>query len=141
MTPEHSIQNEIRLALGRDAKLFRNNCGVGWTGQVTRLPDGAVLIRKPRPLHSGLMVGSGDLIGWRTITITPEMVGQKIAVFCSVEVKAPNGRTSKEQLNWHNRVIADGGLSVIAKSSTDAKKGLALCVNSVHKSAQAAGAE
>jgi hypothetical protein len=44
--------------------------------------------------------GSADLIGYRTITITPEMVGQQVAVFTSIEVKTPTGRIRPEQQQW-----------------------------------------
>jgi hypothetical protein len=57
---------------------------------------------------------SGDLIGWRTVIITPEMVGRALAVFVSRECK-PEGwtysATDREvaQLNWANLVNAAGG--------------------------------
>jgi hypothetical protein len=123
---EHGVQNEIRIALGRDATLFRNNVAVAWTGEVVRLNTGDILIRNPRPLHAGLFKGSGDLIGWRSITITPEMVGQKIAVFASLEIKGPRGRATSEQVKWAENVIKAGGLAGIVKSVDEAKKALAM---------------
>lgn len=127
--PEHNIQNAIRMAIKpSEARLFRNNVGTAWTGDVSKLRDGSILIRNPRPFHAGLCEGSGDLIGWRITEITPAMVGTKIAVFTSVEVKTPKGRPSKAQLAWHSRIVEDGGLSVIARSPQDARQGLALDV-------------
>jgi len=123
---EHVVQNEIRIALGRDAVLFRNNVGTAWTGDVTRLKDGSLLIRNPRPLHAGLCKGSSDLIGWRSITVTPDMVGEKIAVFCAVEVKDGRGRPTKDQVHFINTLVGAGGLGCVAWSVEDAKKGLAL---------------
>jgi len=125
---EHKAQNEIRLALGRDVTLFRNNVGTAWTGDVSKLPDGSVLIRNPRILHAGLCVGSSDLIGWRSVTITPEMLGNKFAVFCAVEVKGPKGRATPAQIHFIKQLIKAGGLGVIAKNVIDAKKGLGLIV-------------
>jgi hypothetical protein len=125
--PEHNVQNEIRLGLaGTGVKLFRNNVGTAWTGDVMRLKDGSILIRKPRPFHAGLSEGSGDLIGWRTVTVTPEMVGEQLAVFASVEVKAANGRLRNLQKDWLQSVRQAGGLACVAKNLSDAKKGLAL---------------
>ena len=125
---EHKAQNEIRLALGRDVTLFRNNVGTAWTGDVSKLPDGSVLIRNPRILHAGLCVGSSDLIGWRSVSITSDMVGNKFAVFCAVEVKGPKGRATPAQIHFLEQLIKAGGLGVIAKNATDAKKGLGLIV-------------
>lgn len=126
MSREHVVQNEIRIALGRDAVLFRNNVGTAWTGDVSRLNDGSVLIRNPRPLHAGLCKGSSDLIGWRSITITQDMVGEKIAVFCAVEVKDGKNRPTKEQVHFINTLVGAGGLGCVAWNVEDAKKGLAI---------------
>lgn len=131
--PEHNVQNRIRLAIPpHEACLFRNNVGTAWTGKTERVSragtvtvqPGDVVIRKARPFHAGLCEGSGDLIGWREITITTEMVGKKVAVFSSVEVKTLTGKPSTAQKHWHNRVLQAGGLSVIARSAEDAKRGL-----------------
>lgn len=134
---EHEIQQRILLACGKgDTRIFRNNVGTGWVGQaqVIRQPvtlqlrPGDAVIRYARPLHAGLCPGSADLIGWRTITITPDMVGQRVAVFCSIEVKAPRGRVSPEQLAWEATVRRAGGLSGIARSEDDARGILDLTV-------------
>lgn len=131
---EHVVQNEIRIALGRDAVLFRNNVGQTWAGKSTQfkrrclvpVEPGDVLVHNARPLHAGLCKGSSDLIGWRSITITPDMVGQQIAVFCAVEVKDGRGRPTKEQVHFINTLIKAGGLGCVAWNVEDAKKGLAL---------------
>jgi hypothetical protein len=67
----------------------------------------------------GLFPGSGDLIGWRTVTITPDMVGQSIAQFLSIEVKTPTGRVRPDQVNWAEQINAAGGLAIIARSISD----------------------
>lgn len=107
---ETHLQQEIRLALGKrsDLRLYRNNCG--------SLPDP----RTGRPVQFGLARGSADLIGWRTVTITPEMVGQRLAVFTSIEVKTPTGRVRPEQHAWLAAVIGAGGIGGVARSVTDA---------------------
>jgi hypothetical protein len=68
----------------------------------------------------GLARGSADLIGWRTITITPEMVGTQLAVFTSIEVKTPTGRVRPEQQAWQRTVSNAGGIAGIARSIRDA---------------------
>jgi hypothetical protein len=108
--PETDLQQRIRLALGThpDLRLFRN--------QVGSLPDP----RTGRPVQFGLARGSADLIGWRTITITPDMVGQQLAVFTSIEVKVPNGRVRPEQQAWLGAVRGAGGIAGVARSVPDA---------------------
>jgi hypothetical protein len=54
------------------------------------------------------------------------MVGQKIAIFTAIEVKKPNGRTSKEQINFINMVNSLGGIAFIAHSDDEAKSFLKL---------------
>jgi hypothetical protein len=71
-----------------------------------------VIIKKFRRIKFGLLKGSGDYIGWKTVTITPEMVGKKIAQFLSVEVKTDTGVRSHEQINWCENVRKQGGIAV-----------------------------
>jgi hypothetical protein len=107
---ETTLQQQIRLAVGTrsDLKLFRN--------QVGSLPDP----RTGRLVTFGLAKGSADLIGWRTITVTPEMVGQQLAVFTSLEIKTPSGRLSPAQTHWLNAVRSAGGIAGVARSVADA---------------------
>jgi len=105
---EQTIQQHIRLACSKgDCRLFRNNTGT--------LRD-----QHGRPVSFGLCRGSADLIGWRSVTITPEMVGQQIAVFTSIEVKSSSGRVKPEQQQWLNAVQAAGGIAGVARSVGEA---------------------
>jgi hypothetical protein len=105
---EQSIQQHIRLACSiGTCRLFRNNTGT------LRDING-------RPVSFGLFKGSADLIGWRSVTITPEMVGQQVAVFTSIEVKSSSGRVKPEQQQWLNAVQAAGGIAGVARSVEDA---------------------
>lgn len=108
MASEQSIQQHIRLACSRGpVRLFRNNTGT--------LKD-----QHGRPVQFGLAKGSADLIGWTTRTITPEMVGQQVAVFTSIEVKTPTGRVRPDQKQWLEAVQAAGGIAGVARSVDDA---------------------
>jgi hypothetical protein len=120
---ERSVQQAILLALGSrpDCRLFRNNTGQGWTGDITRRPDGSILIRNPRPIYAGLHVGSGDLIGFQRVKVTPEMVGQEIGAFVSLEVKGPSGRARPEQVQWAEVCRAFGARAGIVRSVADAE--------------------
>jgi VRR-NUC domain len=105
---EQTIQQHIRLACSiGTCRLFRNNTGT------LRDING-------RPVTFGLCKGSADLIGWTTRTITPSMVGQKIAVFTSIEVKSSSGRVKPEQQQWINAVQAAGGIAGVARSVGEA---------------------
>jgi len=112
---ETAILQEIRLALGREplVRLFRNNVG---------------LLRDARgqPVRFGLHPGSGDLIGVRSITITPDMVGRLIGVFASVEVKTSRGKPRPDQLTWLDFVQGAGGYAGIARCPTEAREILGL---------------
>ena len=108
MASEQSIQQHIRIACSTgDTRLFRNNTGT--------LKD-----QHGRPVQFGLCKGSADLIGYRTVTITPDMVGQQVAVFLSIEVKTPTGRIRPEQQQWLEKIQAAGGIAGVARSVEDA---------------------
>jgi len=64
----------------------------------------------------------GDRIGFSEVVITADMVGQKIAVFTSIEIKGPGDRLKQGQINWHNFVIEHGGISEIWTSDGEIKK-------------------
>ena len=109
LSNEAYVQNKIRLAVGSgEVRLFRNNTG-------------ALLDMQGRLVKFGLCKGSSDLIGFRSITITPDMVGQKIAVFSAIEVK-DKGKATVEQKNFINIINNAGGYAGVAKNVNDAKK-------------------
>ena len=68
----------------------------------------------------GLAKGSSDLIGFKTIKVTPEMIGQDLAVFTSIEVKTNSGQLSKYQHNWLQAVKKAGGIVGVARNVKDA---------------------
>ena len=107
---EQQIQQHIRIACGTgDTRLFRNNTGT------LRDANG-------RPVQFGLCKGSADLIGWKRVTITPDMVGSTVAVFASIEVKTATGRLRPEQQQWLDAVQAAGGIAGVARSVEDAQR-------------------
>lgn len=129
---EGNVQRTIWLALGRVAVLFRINTGIGWVsgaGEVRRLSDGSVLVPAARPVPLGLgmpdgkpVVGASDLQGWTSVTVTPEMVGRKVAIYTAIECKrTTGGRKSDDQRHFVDRVRAAGGISGFASSDTEAR--------------------
>jgi hypothetical protein len=107
---ERRIQADIQLAAcagGGPARLWRNNTG-------------ALKDQRGQLVRYGLCPGSSDLIGYRTITITPDMVGQRLAVFAAVEVK-DRGRATEQQEAFISLVQQAGGLAGVARSVADAR--------------------
>ena len=107
---ETKLQQEIRLALGTipSLRLFRN--------QVGQLPDP----RTGRYVQFGLAKGSSDLIGFKTVKITPEMINQEVAVFVSIEIKTERGKLTDIQKNWLQKVQSSGGIVGVARTVKDA---------------------
>lgn len=106
---EQLVQNQIRVALGRGpVRLFRNNTGA--------LKDEA-----GRLVRFGLAPGSSDLIGWRSVEVTPEMVGMVLAVFVAIEVK-DRGKPTSQQLSFLEAVSDAGGIGGVARSTEDARR-------------------
>jgi len=92
-------------------RLWRNNSG--------SLPDP----RTGRYVQFGVgSPGGSDLIGYRRVRVTEEMVGQEIAQFAAVEVKTPKGRVKAEQQQFINHVLSAGGVAGIARSVDEAQK-------------------
>lgn len=110
---EAYVQSQVRLeAASKGYFLTRNNKGV--------LPD-----RRGVPVRFGLMnessaqdkvCKSGDLIGIRPLTITPDLVGTVVGQFVSVEVKRPGGVIHPAQHAWAALVRKRGGLGLIVDS-------------------------
>lgn len=130
---ESELLREVQIEFSRRGdRLFRNNVGQAWAGKTQRYPEsttillhpGDVVVRRARPLNAGLCVGSGDGIGWRSITITQNMVGRRVALFTTVEVKNTNTKVTKEQQAFVEAVRSSGGIGVIARSVEDAISGV-----------------
>lgn len=128
MTEEQSIMRQIMLAIGRfkNVRIFRNNVGTGWVGitkkRYTQNGHTYLLLEDPRPLKAGLCTDSSDLIGFTSVTISPDMVGQKVAIFTALEVKTKTGRASTGQKNFIETVTAFGGLAGIPRLPQEAER-------------------
>ncbi len=120
-------QGQVDHGSRRDVRLFRNNVGQAWQGRrlkykpgdYHKVERGDVILSEARPVQFGLAEGSGDLIGGKVVTVTPEMVGKPILVFLSIETKTEKGRLSTEQKNWIHFVQLFGGIAGVARTAED----------------------
>ena len=111
---EHEIQQRIRLACGHGpVRLWRNN-------------SGALVDQQGRLVRFGLCKGSSDLIGLRSVVITPDQVGQRLAQFVALEIKTARGVVSPEQRAFLALVEQLGGLAAICRSVEAAEQVLKL---------------
>ena len=126
----HTIMKDISACGGR---LLKNTRGMFYTLDSVRALIAAVkscdfkrvadAIRNLRQVRAGLQAnGSSDLIGFRPVVVTPEMVGSTVAIFSAVEVKTATGAASEEQTQFVGFVLKNGGFAGIARSSEDAKR-------------------
>lgn len=104
---ERSLMHRLMLAVAGRATVWRNNSGVA------TYPDRSVV------RYGVANPGGSDLIGLRSVTVTPEMVGKRVAVFVAIEVKTPTGKVSKDQLHFLDFVRRAGGIAILARSEDD----------------------
>ena len=104
---ERDLINDRLLNLAPNERLFRTNSGMGWAGVAVKKGD-ITIIKNARPFHA-MPEGWPDLTGWTCVTITPDMVGQTLAIFTAEEVKA-TGALSKKQGRFRDVITAMGGI-------------------------------
>jgi len=121
---ETPLLSKIMLSLGgrTDVRIFRNNVGNAFVGNVFQESQRCVTLIDYRRIKFGLEVGSSDLIGLKSITITPDMVGRKVAVFLSPEIKVPGKNPTPHQRDWQDMVLNFGGIAGTARSIEDAQR-------------------
>ena len=64
--------------------------------------------------------GGSDYVGYRSIIVTPDMIGRRVAVFCAIEAKRPGEQPEPHQQAFINGVLAAGGLAGKADCCDDA---------------------
>ena len=119
MKSESEIQQAIQLEAPKmGVTLLRNNSGAfkDETGRLVRYGLGQISNTQPYK--------SSDLIGWTEVVVTPEMVGQRIAIFTAVEIKRQSWKATKDereekQRNFINWIKARGGIAGMVNSVDD----------------------
>jgi len=121
VTSEQAVQQAIRLAAPRHSCiLWRNNNGACQTVDGRQIRYG--LANDSHQINAEIK--SSDLIGITRQVITPDMVGQTIGVFTSIEVKRGGWKytgTPREvaQNKWLAMVQSHGGVARFAATVGD----------------------
>lgn len=126
MRREGALRRRIQLwATQQGWRLFRNVVSLAWVGKPSEGPykltfrnreTDVVELYDARCIKVGLCDGSSDLVGWRTVRITPAMVGRRIAQFCAVEAKTVNmPAPSRQQRNFLRQVAKAGGYAAVVR--------------------------
>jgi hypothetical protein len=112
---ETNIFNHIGIDLSPETVLFRNNIGTA----VFERADG----KKSYVAYGISAAGGGgtDTIGWTSKIITPDMVGQLVAIFTAIEIKTLEGVAEDDQKNFIKQVMLAGGYSGFATSKKEAR--------------------
>jgi hypothetical protein len=110
---ERDIINNRLLNLKENERLFRINSGMGWSGKIQKKGK-YTIIENAFPLHAA-PEGWPDLCGWTEVEITPDMIGEKIAIFTAEEIKA-TGQLSKKQKIFRDIIQKMGGIFRIIKN-------------------------
>jgi hypothetical protein len=118
---EQDLYAPILTTLSRaGTRLFRQNSGLAWQGNVIEHTPTRLILAHPRPLKMGVP-GIADIGGFTSLEITPEMVGSLIAAYVGIELKSATGRATPEQLAFIAMVLKAGGRAGIARSVEDAR--------------------
>lgn len=124
---ETNISHKTELAVSDlGFAMLRNNTGVFYAikdhGFKRNQAFVNLLNKFFRRVQAGLGKGTSDLIGWRTVEVTQDMVGKRIAIFAALEIKTDKGRASPEQIQFVNQVREEGGIAEFVKGDDGIEK-------------------
>lgn len=125
MASEHEAIVELaRIEATRfGGRLFKNQQGQGWVGGKETRVGRLVQLSGARRVAFGVChPGGSDLIGWRPLRITQDMVGQTFAQFVAVECKTPGDKERPEQKQFLCNVAASGGIAAVARRRGDSEE-------------------
>lgn len=112
---EGRVSADIALAFGHgNCRLLRNNVGGLYA------IDGRFVAYGLGSMGGKILPGTLDWIGWRTVTITPDMVGQRIAIFAAIDAK-DLAKPRPQQIVFTNNVLEAGGLAGFAHNVDEAR--------------------
>jgi hypothetical protein len=109
MAQEHQKKiNEILINQPENVRLFQSRAGQAWQGEVIRKGK-FIIIKNPVPFYA-MPDGFPDITGWTETEITPDMVGQRVAIFTGVEVKTGKQGLKKDQRKFREIILRMGGI-------------------------------
>lgn len=128
MTSERDTQSRILTEIpDANTRLWRLPVG-SYAIATTRgkpLPPGEYRLADGRTIYVGRITvgtaGMSDLIGLRSVVVTPDMVGRRLAVFSAVEVKSDRGKLTAEQFAFISVIRSLGGRAGEARSVEEAR--------------------
>lgn len=111
-TKEINIQRACMLEAGSDPDvlIWRQHVGAY---RALDAPERIIKVGLP---------GQADACMAVSVTITPDMVGKRIAVLCQPEFKAPKGRQAVEQKRWQIAIERLGGIYRLIRSVDDLRQ-------------------
>ena len=110
----------VRLSQLPGVRAWRINVGFAWVGEVAGKTAEFITLRNYRPFKTGVPPGFSDIVGLRSITVTQDMVGAKLAVFTVIESKTSKGKTASAQDSFLSMVKSLGGIAGVARSEDEA---------------------
>lgn len=121
---ETDVLNRWLKRWNRWGIMFRVHVGRYWAGRVVKQWSSGgvqyVTLASAQSIQMGV-TGQSDYNGWHSMTITPDMVGRRVAVYVAVEGKAGDaGRLSAEQARHLEIVREAGGIGLVVRSPDDA---------------------
>jgi len=114
---EYEVSEAVRVAASvKGWRLWRNNVGAGVLNNGKFVRWGLANSSAMENAH----VKSADLIGIRPVVITPNMIGQTIGQFVSIETKKEGWVFNDEQPHeiaqdtWRRLIVSLGGLAIFS---------------------------
>lgn len=113
---EHNIIVEYIKKAGMYSRMFRSNSGMAWAGKIVSRDNekNTITIKNPRVFH-GMPEGFPDTVGFQSVTVTPEMVGKRIAIFKCAEFKTGNQKLTYLQSKFKKMVDKMGGIFEVVR--------------------------
>jgi hypothetical protein len=126
-----STEMEVAVKRGPQAEGLTNKAIAKWAPLHKELVLGRNKRRLATPpgMSAPIMLGwlvahSPDWIGYRSVVITPSMLGKRIAQFVGLESKSKDGVVSKEQEAFLNNLKDAGGIAAVVRDAADAEEAL-----------------